>query len=280
MSTVNDYYSVPKQTLISDKATSRVFSDVYNSGREYDPEQPVTGKIEVGLLDPREGRVNLQPNLETIESGAEVSALEEIVLGWNGTGEFLFQDENPTVSELQNGTTAGRVRDYQPDTPIVGDLATGSTTKLIQLAEGEAAAFAGQEGRVILVPTADDDAPPMRTHIRRVDTANDTITPFEPLSDVPAESGEVAVLAGFKQYWGGSVGQQREMIFTQEFGKQGRHVTVIPRCQGTSGKDVSLANGVQKRRVNMKIQAHSEEVDGYTQQVPLITYGIYGRAAV
>lgn len=273
---VNSQNSAPVQTWLSDKASARVFTDAYNSGREYDGSTAVEGKRQIGLLDPKNGQATLKPDLSPIEAGATKTSLEEILLGWNGTLELTLNDMNPLGKEVQVGTTASSISDTQPDTPVTGALASGSTKDLIQLDTGAAAAFSSSVGKPILVPTANSDAPALRAYIRSVDTTADTITPAFPLDEVPADTGNVALLTGFTQEIGGETMLQREFLISQDMGKGGRHVTVVWRAQPTGGLDIPLANGVQMQKISAKIQGHTRTVGSQAQQVPMTCFGTYG----
>lgn len=273
---VMSYNPAPDQTWLSDKAASRVFVDAYGTSRAYDGSTAVTGKRQLGLLDPADGTVDLVPELASIDAGATKTSLEEILLGWNGTGKFMIQDTNPLSKEVQVGTSAAAVADTQPDTPVTGTLVSGSTKVLIQLDTGAAAAFSSYLGKPILVPSANADAPAIRAYIRSVDTDNDTITPAFPLDEVPATSGDVALLTGFTQEIGGENMLQREFIVSQDLGKGGRHVTVIWRAQPNGGAKINLANGIQKQEIGLKIQGYNRTVGGLVQQVPMTCFGTYG----
>lgn len=274
---INTINPQPVQTAPSVRAGSRMFVDAYNSGRDYDS---LTGKRNVGLLDPADVSGELKPTLVTVGAGAVNVSLEELVSEWAGNLRAGVQEYNPNSMDVAVGTTASDVVDELPDTPVEGDLASGSTKILIQLGTGEAAGFASHVGKPILISKTNSDALPLRTYIRSVDTVNDTITPVYPLDEIPPSTGTVNLLQGFTQEIGGNTMLPKEVIMATDFGNGASHRAIIHKAQPIGGYTFADGQDKAKQMLDFKIQGHTKPVEGLQQVIPMTVKGTYGKAPV
>lgn len=274
---INTINAQPTQTAPGVRAGSRLYLDAYNSGRLY---TNLTGKRNVGLLDPADVSGELKPTLVTISAGAVNMPLEDLVSEWTGNLRVGVQEYNPNAMDANVGTTASGITDTFPVSPVSGDLAAGSTKTLIQLDEGEAAAFAAHRGKAILISKTDVDALPIRAYIQSVDTVNDTITPFYPLDEAPPATGTVQLLKGFVQEVGGNQMLPKEAIMSTDFSNGASHRAVIWKVQATGGYTFADGQDKAKQMMDFKIHGHTRPVNGYNQVIPMTVYGELGRAPI
>ncbi|MEZ0371707.1 MAG: hypothetical protein ACAI44_21625 [Candidatus Sericytochromatia bacterium] len=277
---INTKQPLPEQTFYSSKPGVRLFVDAVNSGRAH---TATTGKLLVGLIDPKDAKFALKPEFAPVSAGAIDVVLEQLVKSWNGTLSAAAQDLNPLGMEIGNGTSIKTV-DVQPGSPVTSTThgATACTKRVLNLVTSGGAAFAGKEGKVVLIAQTNSNAPPMRGIIQSI--SGDAITLFYELDEIPAVSKAVTLLDGFEQDLGGNQGLIREFIMAADFLNGASHHTVIWRGQPISGFDQGLSND-DKTKTMIEVQvlgyAKTSAGAGSTMQiVPATVYGTYGTAAV
>ena len=277
---INTNQPLPEQTFYSSKPGVRLFADAQGSGRAYDS---VTGKRAVALLDPKDAKFALKPEFSPVSAGAIDVILEQLLKAWNGNLAGAGQDMNPQAMEIGNGTSIKNV-DVQPTVAVTGTThaATACTKKALTMATGGGAAFAGTEGKVILIAQTNSNAPPMRGIIQSI--SGEVITLLYELDEIPAVAKAVTLLEGFIQDLGGNQGLIREFIMAQDFLNGASHRTIIWRGQPVSGFDQSMGND-DKTKTMLDIQVlgfakSSAGANNTMQIVPATIYGTYGTAAV
>lgn len=274
---INTVNPQPELTAPATRAGSRIFFDRVNSGRDYDS---LTGKRNGGLVDPADVSGQLQPTLVTVSSGAVNVSLEELVSEWGGNLNVGIQEYNPNAMEVGVGTTAGKVVDTFPDTPVSGDLAAGSTKSMLQLAATEAAAFSSHIGKPVLISRTDSDSLPLRGYIASVNTTDDEIYLAFPLDEIPPDTGTVQLLEGFDLDVGGNQMLQREVIMATDFGNGASHRCILPRTQPIGGYTFADGQDKAKHMLNFKIQGYTKLKDGRNQVIPMSIKAKYGTAAI
>lgn len=268
------YNPLPEQTANSDIVALRVFRDEYQSGRAVDS---LTGKRQIGLVDPADASCELTPELDPVMSGAVNVSLEQLVTGWNGTCQLGLQDINQFAEEMANGTTT-KVEDTFPVAPVKLTMsATGNTELAIAVAD--ASTFSTYIGSPILIETK-DGVTPMRNYIKKIDT---TLTPHliytvYPMDEIPKASGDVQILLGFEHDLGGNVMNVHEVIMAHDFGKGAKYRNKIHKCRSTGGLKQTVAKGKVKTSMTLAIEGHSKVSGGRLQVIPITRYGTYGKA--
>jgi hypothetical protein len=231
------------------------------------------------LIDPKNVKGDIKPTMQSMEAGASVISLQEVITGYSGTVDTAVQDYSTLAMQEAVGTTAGVIDQQYPSSPVNGDLATGSTKDLIQLDTGDATAFASYVGYPVEVTSQAGEK--LIAYIKSVNTVNDTIVPEYPLDEVPATAGTCKLLEGFVLEGGGNITRQREFIFAQDFNNGASHRTVVWRAQSTTGMQIAGNGGaIVMTPLQLKVQGHTRTVDSLLQNVPVTVFGKYGRSNV
>ena len=269
----------PEQTAPGVTVGTRLFVDEYNTRVFSYSTSSILGKRRVGLIDPKNVKGDIKPTMQSMEAGASVISLQEVITGYSGTVDASVHDYSTLAMQEAVGTTAGVIDHQYPSSPVNGDLATGSTKDLIQLDTGDATAFTSYVGYPIEVSSQAGEK--LIAYIKSVNTANDTITPEYPLDEVPATSGTCKLLEGFVLEGGGNITRQREFIFAQDFNNGASHRTVVWRAQSTTGMQIAGQGGaIVMTPLQLKVQGHTRTVDSLLQNVPVTVFGKFGRSNV
>ena len=266
---IDDYNALPGQTDLSDTVAVRLYTDEYNSGRNY---KSTVGKRMVGLVDPNDVNCELKPETESVDAGAPTMPVEEIIIGWNGTCRATIQDLNPLTQVIGNGTE-NPLEDIQPGAPVVGATAAGTTVSKIVLAATQPFV----KGDFIRIATTTGE--PMLNRVKAVNAGVTELTLEWELDEAPVDASAVTKVIGYDLDLGGGASKAREFIFALDFGKGGKHRNVIYKAQPTGGFNRTMAKGKVKSMLDLKILGHAKPVTGLgTQVVPASQHVLYNQA--
>lgn len=164
---------------------------------------------------PSDQRYNITPKTVTVDSGAILTAKDELVVGMEGMFECLFIDLNHRSAEKSGGTTITTT--FTNDaTSWTGTIAASTTASRIYVGSGETTGLSAGD-RIKFTLSSGNTAFTAVGIVKNITSASNYFDLEHALDEIPPTAGTATRVSGYSLFHGGNVIQNHSLLFQQDF---------------------------------------------------------------